>query len=230
MQKYSKQNKHFKYLLTVIDIFSKFAWVYLLKTKTGLEVANAFKSIFKLGRKPEKIWSDAGKEFINKIMKDLLKEEGIEIYTTQNEEKSTVVERFNRTLKEKMFKYFTAFKTHKYYDVLDDMLKEYNSSFHNTIKMTPTEGSKKENEKEIYERVFKDSPKRVNPRYKLGDRVRITKYKHKFKKGYEESWTKEIFVIDQILFTNPITYKIKDLDGEEIIGSFYTNELQKTVF
>jgi len=230
MQKYSKQNKHYKYLLTIIDTFSKFSWIYLLKTKTGLEVANAFKSIFKLGRKPEKIWSDAGKEFFNKIMKDLLKEENVEIYTTQNEEKSSVIERFNRTLKEKMFKYFTAYNTHKYYDVIDIMMKDYNNTFHNTIKMTPVEGSKKENEKEIYEKVFAELPNKDKPNYKLGDRVRITKYKNKFKKGYEESWTKEIFVITQILHTNPITYKIKDLAGEEIVGSFYSNELQKTIF
>ncbi|MGY0408824.1 MAG: hypothetical protein ACWIPJ_10815 [Polaribacter sp.] len=114
MQKYSKQNKQYKYLLTVIDIFSKHTWVIPLKTKTGLEAANAFKLLFKSGRNPEKVWSDEGGEFKKK---DLLKSNNFELYSTQNEEKSCIVERFNRTLKEKMFKYFTANNTTKYYDV-----------------------------------------------------------------------------------------------------------------
>ncbi|MGY0408823.1 MAG: hypothetical protein ACWIPJ_10810 [Polaribacter sp.] len=96
--------------------------------------------------------------------------------------------------------------------------------------MTPIEGSKKVNEKEIYERVFQEDLCEKRPRYKIGDRVRITKYKNKFKKCYEQNWTTELFTIDKILYTNPITYKIKDLNGEEIIGSFYEYELQKSKF
>ena len=228
--KFSKQNKHFKYLLVVIDVFSKFLWVRMLKTKTGFEVANAFREIFKEGRKPGKIWSDKGTEFVNRIMSKLLKEENIELYHTENEEKSSIAERVNRTLKEKIAKYFTAHNTTEYYDVLDQIVNEYNNTFHNTIKMTPIEGSKKENESDIYERVFQDKSSNKKAKLKVGDRVRIPKYKHKFKKGYERNWTSEIFVVDKVLDTNPITYKIKDLKGEEIIGSFYENELQKTKF
>ena len=117
--KFSKQNKYFKYLLVVIDVFSKLLWVKMLNTKTGLEVANAFREIFKEGRKPGKILSDKGTEFVNRIMSKLLKEENIELYHTENEEKSSIAERVSRTLKEKIAKYFTAHNTTKYYDVID---------------------------------------------------------------------------------------------------------------
>ena len=168
-------------------------------------------------------------------MKDLLSLNNIELYSTQNEEKSCVIERFNRTFKEKIFKYFTAYDTNKYYDVLDQIVNEYNNTFHNTIKMSPQEGSKKVNQNKIFERVFQDSKepsckKSSSAKFKIGDRVRITKYKGKFEKGYTTNFTREIFVIDKILNTIPVTYKIKDQKGEEIIGSFYEQELQKTKF
>ena len=173
---------------------------------------------------------DLGKEFYNKIFKGFLKDNNIELYSTNNEEKSCVVERVNRTLKEKISKYFTAYNTTKYYDVLNRIVNEYNNTFHNTIKMTPVEGSKKENERDIYERVFKDELCEKKPRYKVGDRVRITRYKGHFEKGYTTKWTSEIFIIDKVLMTNPITYKLRDKKQEEIIGSFYENELQLTKF
>lgn len=229
LQKYSKQNKHIKYLLVVIDVFSKFVFVKSLKTKTGLEVTNAFKEIIK-ERKPEKIWSDKGSEYVNSTFKKFLKENDIELYHTENEEKSCIAERFIRTLKEKISKYFTAYNTTKYYDVLDQIVSEYNNTYHNTIKMTPIEGSKKENERDIYERVFQDDLCEKKPRYKVGDRVRLSRYKNKFEKGYERNWTREIFIIDKVLQTNPITYRLQDLKGEEIIGSFYENELQVTKY
>ena len=200
------------------------------KNKTGLEVANAFSEIFKEGRKPGKIWSDKGTEFLNRIMSKSLKEENIELYHTENEEKSSIAERVNRTLKEKIAKYFTAHNTTKYYDVLDQIVHEHNNTFHNTIKTCPIEGTKKENEYDIYERVFQDKSSNKKTKFKVGDRVRILKYIHKFKKGYERNWTTEIFVVDKVLNTNPITYEIKDSQGEEIKGSFYENELQKTKF
>ena len=99
MQKYSKTNKHYKYLLVVIDIFSKYLWVKPLKNKTGVEVTNAFREIVKTGRKPQKLWTDKGVEYKNRIFKNYLKEEDIELYHTENEEKSCIAERVNRTLK-----------------------------------------------------------------------------------------------------------------------------------
>ena len=116
-------------MLTVIDVFSKFVWIVPLKGKTGQEVANAFSMILK-ERKPCKTWVDAGWEFYNKDVRKLL-----DLYSTENEEKSCVIERFNRTIKDKIFKYFTANSTRKYVDVLDLLVDQYNNTVHSSIKI-----------------------------------------------------------------------------------------------
>ena len=140
MQAYSKFNRGVKYLLAVIDVFSKYGWLIPVKDKTGKSVVLALKTIFE-ERQPEKMWVDKGKEFYNKDVKDL-----IELYSTENKEKSSVVERWIRTMKEKMWKYFTANSMNVYIDVLPDLVKEYNNTRHSSIKMTPIKASKKENE------------------------------------------------------------------------------------
>ena len=121
MQAFSKYNKGVKYLLSAIDIFSKYGWMIPLKNKTGTEVAGALRKVFK-ERKPEKIWVDKGKEFYNKHVQQL-----VELYSTENVEKWSVVERWNRTMKEKMFKYFSANSTRKYTDILDEFVNRYNN-------------------------------------------------------------------------------------------------------
>ena len=132
MQAFSKLNHGVKYLLAVIDILSKYGWLIPLKDKTGKSVASALKTIFK-ERKPEKIWVDKGKEFYNKDVKDL-----VELYSTENEEKSSVVERWIRTMKEKMWKYFTDKNTNIYIDILPSLVKDYNNTRHSSIKMAPS--------------------------------------------------------------------------------------------
>ena len=221
MKQFSRQNKGFKHLLTVIDLFSKFAWTIPLKTKTGKEMVESFSKLIK-NRKPNKLWTDAGKEFVNKEFKKFLTDNKIELYQTYNEGKAVVIERFNRTLKEKMWRFFTESNSSKYLDVLPQLLSAYNNTIHSTIKMSPVEGSKKENEHKIN---YVSDHVKEKPKFKIGDRVRIYKYKKLFTKGYETNWTKEIFVISEIKNTSPITYKIKDLNGEDITGSFYKQEL-----
>ena len=130
-------------MLTVIYIFSKFVWIIPLKQKTGQEVANAFSRILK-ERRPSKMWVDKGREFYNKDVQKL-----VEIYSTENEEKSCVIERFNRTIKEKMFKYFSANYTRKFVYVLDLLVDQYNNTIHSSIKMTPKEASHKKNENKV---------------------------------------------------------------------------------
>jgi hypothetical protein len=202
MSSMSKENKGIKFLLAVIDIFSKFGWMIPLKNKSGISVSEAFEKIFRgeaspheamSSRKPKLLWVDKGKEFYNKNMKTLLKENEIEIYSTENEEKSCVVERWNGTMKQKMFKYFTANDTNKYYDVLDELVNVYNNTKHSSIKMTPVEASNKENESSIYENLYgvsgaqeSDSESKKNvaykPKFAVGDRVRITKEKRNIRK------------------------------------------------
>ena len=148
MQAFSKFNRGVKYLLAVIDVFSKYGWLIPLKDKTGKSVSSALEAIFK-ERKPEKMWVDKGKEFYNKDVKDL-----IELYSTENEEKSSVDERWIRTMKEKMWKYFSANSTNIYINELLDLVREYNNTRHSSIKMTPTNASKKENELRVWKNLY----------------------------------------------------------------------------
>ena len=224
MQAFSKFNRGVKYLLAVIDVFSKYRWLIPLKDKTGKSVASALKTIFE-ERKPEKMWVDKGKEFYNKDVKDL-----IELYSTENEEKSSVVERWIRTMKEKMWKYFTANSTNVYIDVLPDLVKEYNNTRHSSIKMTPVKASKQENELTVRRNLYPEhfEIRDINLKFSVGDKVRISKKKKTFEKGYTTRWTEEIFTIAEVQRTQPPTYKIADLNGKEIKGTFYEPELQKT--
>ena len=226
MQALSKENEGYKFLLLVIDTFSKYGWIVPLKDKKGETIVKALKEIFKeSGRRPDKLWTDKGREFFNKDVRDL-----VYLYATENEEKSSIAERWIRTMKEKMFKYFTDNNTYNYIDALPELVEDYNNTVHSTTKLTPTDASKEENELKVWRNLYPDRYKtsRLNPKFSVGDKVRITKKKKDFEKGYTARWTEEIFTIKEIRETNPITYKLEDLQGEEIKGTFYEPELQKT--
>ena len=193
MTAFSKFNQGFRYLLLVIDIFSKYGWIIPLKNKEGKTVASALKTIFK-ERKPEKMWVDKGKEFYNRDVRGL-----IELYSTENEEKSSVVERWIRTMKEKMWKYFTDTNTNVYIDILPDLVKDYNHTKHSSIKMTPVEPSEKEIELTVCRNLY---PNRlhildINPKFSVSDIVRISKKKALFEKK-STTWTEEIFTIKKL--------------------------------
>ena len=224
MQAFSKFNRGVKYLLGVIDVFSKYGWLIPLKDKTGKSVASALETIFK-ERKPEKMWVDKGKDIYNKDVKDL-----IDLYSTENVEKSSVVERWIKTMKEKMWKYFSANSTNAYINVLPDLVREYNNTRHSPIKMTPKNESKKENELRVWRNLYPNhlEIKDIKPKFSVGDRVRISKKKKTFEKGYTTRWTEEIFTIAKVKRTSPVTYRIADLNGEEITDTFYEPDLQKT--
>ena len=140
------------------------------------------------------------------------------MYSTHNEGKSVVAETFMRTLKNKIYKNMTANSKNVYFDVLNDIVDEYNNAYHKTIKMKPIDVKNEYNE-EYNEK---------DPKFKVGDHVRISKYKNIFAKEYAPNWSEEIFVVKKIKNTVPWTYVITYLDGEEIIGSFYEKEFQKT--
>ena len=230
MDKLSNWNKGFKYLLTVIDVFSKFAWVVPLKDKKGSSITTAFADIIKTyKRKPEYLWVDKGSEFYNKTFKEWLLQNDIELYSTFNEGKAVIIERFNRTLKSRMYKQFTIQNNTIWYNIIDKLVDEYNKTKHGSIKLTPVEASKKKNQGTVYFNLYGDiEALKQKPKFKIGDKVRISKYKRKvFDKGYTPNWTEEVFTVDKIQYTNPITYKLKDLRGEDIQGSFYEPELLK---
>ena len=230
MQSISKQNKGFKYILTIIDIFSKYAYAVPLKSKSSSNIIEAFEKLFK-SSKPKKLWTDQGLEFTGNNFKKFLSKNNIELYHVYNEGKAAVVERFNRTLGEMIQKHLTATNSSKYIDVLQKLLNDYNNKYHSSIKMTPFEATDSKNTSLVYNNLYGNiKPNKCKPKFKVGDRVRIYSYKNIFDKGYKANWTREIFVITEVKNTNPITYKIKDLNDEEILGSFYTQELQKTKF
>ena len=230
MQKFSRWNKGIKYLLMVIDVFSKYGWIKPLSDKKTETVSKAFDDIFKSKRKPQMLWTDKGSEFINKHFKEFLKRSGIRLYHTENEETSSIVERRNKTMINRMWKMFTVSNSAVYFDKIDKLVDDYNNSRHSSLKMTPVEASKKKNEKKVSSNLYGELIylKPGKPKFAIGDKVRISKYKRKiFDKGYTPNRTEEIFVIDKVLPTKPVKYSIVDLMGEEIKGSFYEQELQK---
>ena len=138
MRSFPRSNKDFKYILMIIDEFSKYGWEIPLKTKTGQEVMKAFQSLWKTQKPPQKLWTENSKEFYNKSMKKLLEKNNVQLYSTENEDKSTIVKRWNRTIKRNMWKYFSANNTMEYFDILPNLIKKYNNTYHLSIKCTPT--------------------------------------------------------------------------------------------
>ena len=195
MQSLSKYNKGIKYLLYAIDLFSKYERVFPIKDKKGSSIVNAFKKILSdstelhPNRKPNKIWVDKGSEFYNKPFKDFLKINNIEMYSTCNEGKSVVAESFIRTLKNKIFKNMTAISKNDSFDVLDDIVNKYSNTVHRTIKMKPTEVT------DDYYAEYNEVLNKKDRKFKVGDNVRISKYKNIFAKGYTPNWSEEVFVI-----------------------------------
>ena len=173
-----KFNNEFRFLLCIIDIYSKYAWVIPLKYKKGVSIVNTFQKFLKeSNHKPNKIWVEKGSEFYNNSFKKWLKDNEIEMYSTHNEGRSVVAERFIRTLKTKIYKYMTSISKNVYIDKLDDIVNEYNNTYHTSIKMKPVD---------VEDDMYIDSKKEVNneyPKFKVGDYVRISKYKSIFAKG-----------------------------------------------
>ena len=166
MQLISKFNKGFRFLLCVIDTFSKYAWVVPLKDKKGVTIENIFK---KSNRKPNKIWVDKGSDFYNNCFKKWLQDNDIVMYSTYNEGKSVVAERFIRTLRNKIYKYMTSISKNVYMYKLDDIVNEHNNTYHRTIKMKPID---------VKHNTYINTDKEVhnkNPKFKVSDHVRISK-------------------------------------------------------
>ena len=187
-----------------------------------MSIVNAFQSILKKSnRKPNKIWADQGREFYNNVFKKWLKDNGVSMYSTHNEGKSVIAERFIRTLKNKIYKHMTAISKNVYFDVLDDIVNKCNSTYHKTIKMKPADV------KDDSFAEYNEESNEKDPKFKVGEHVRISKFKNVFPKGYTPNWSEEIFVVKKIKDTVPWTYIISDLDGEEIVGSYYEKELKK---
>ena len=215
------------YLLTVIEVFSKYGRIKPLKTKTGKEVAQTFRKLF-LGGPPSRLWMDKGTELYNQQLKAVLAANNVTLYSTENEEKSSIVERWNRTMKNIMWKCFKTNNTQKYIDVLPIMVEKYNNTYHRSIKLTPSDARNPANYQRIHNALYAKvyARKATVPKFYVGDKVRITRKKGTFEKGFTPNWTEEVFTISSVKATKPATYTIKDTLGEPVQGTFYEQELQ----
>ena len=217
MQLISKYNKGIRYLSCAIDLFSKYAFAVSLKNKKGTTIVNDFQRILDNSeRKPNKTWIDQGSEFYNTRFKKWLRDNNIEMSSTYNEGKSVVAERFIRTLKNKIYKHMAVTSKNVYFDVLNDIVDEYNNTYHKTSKLRPID-AKSDSFAE-----YNEESNEKDPKFKVNDHVKISKYKNVFAKGYAPNWREEI-VVKKIN-----REELVDLNGEEIVGSFYEKEFQKT--
>ena len=230
LQNIKKWNNKINYLLTCIDVFSKYVYVIPLKDKTGVSITNAFKQIFKqLNKLPFHLQTDSGKEFLNNTFQKYLKDKKVKHFVTWNQDtKSSIVEIFNRTLKRRMFRYFTKHSTKRYIEVLPSLVHSYNNTYHRSIKYAPSQVDS-ENQEEVWQRLYGNNHHEPDPDpFTEGTRVRISKAKGLFEKGYLPNWTEELFTIEKVLYrTDPITYTVKDDADVTLRGTFYKEELQK---
>ena len=225
MQRYKKQNDGFRYILTCIDCFSRYAWGEPVKTKSGEETARAFNAILRKAPTPNVVQCDNGLEFYNSVFKKLLKERRIHMFSTDSPTKASIVERFHRTLRSRLQRYFTHKNTHRWTDVIQKVLNGYNKSYHRSIKTSPADVNL-ETMTRVRDALFAGSDRHAKPKFNVGDQVRISQARRLFKKGYEAGWTGEYFEISKVLpKRDPPVYKLKDLQGEQITGVFYPHEL-----
>ena len=222
MQKYSKENDEYRYICVIIDCFSRYVWVKPLKNKTGKATVKAL-ALLLMNERPKLIQADQETEFFNRDVKRMLEAFGPKLYHTYTDKKAAIVERVQRTLRGRLGRLFTKRGNFKWIDKIDDIVTAYNNTHHSSIKMKPADVD----EEHIANIFFNSLPNlKKTIKFSNGDRVRILIKKNQFAKEFEKSWSEEIFKIKRIQNTNPITYLIEDLDGEDIIGGFYTEELQ----
>ena len=230
MQRLKKHNNGISFLLTTIDPFSKYAKVYPLKNKTADSVLKAFKLLFKGKDIPFTCLGDLGKEFRNTAILQFLKRKNVKIVASKNEDvKMSIIERFNRTLKTLLFKYMSAYNTYKYIDVLPKIVNTYNKTFHRSIGMPPKDVDYS-NQEDVWDYLYDNfsSTNRACKSLQVGDRVRISRVKKTFEKGFTPSWSRELFTVHKVhKDIQPIVFTIKDDHGEIIDGRFYKEELQK---
>ena len=224
MQLISKHHKWIKFLLCVVDIFSKYDWVVPLKDKKAVTFVNTFQTILDNSKKTQnKILVDQGRELHNIFFKKLLKGNAIEMHSTFNEGKSIVTERSIRTLKNKIYKHMTAVSKNVYFNVLDNIVDIYNPAFHNTIKMKPIDVKSNS-----YAEYNINSNKK-DAKLKIGDDGRISKYKNVFTKGDVPNWAEEVFVIIKIKNIVPSIYVINDINGEKYMARFMRKTCRKLI-
>ena len=234
VQKLSLHNDDYRFLLMAIDCFTRYGFSIPLKNKTSIAVLNGFKSILrKAGKLPHSVMTDGGTEFINSKFIKFCEENSIRCHRSYTSTHASFVERFNRTIKNKLYTYMDGARTERYIDVLEDLINSYNNSIHRMIGLKPAEAELKKNHMQVRERMQQYYSKfsKQKPKYKIGDTVRITAIPNQFHRGFEIQNKNEIFVVSEINTKLPRPlYKLHTFGNQnEIIkGSFYENELTHT--
>lgn len=241
---HSKQNDGVKYLLVVIDVFTRYVWISPLQNKTGASVLRALEECFKERGPPRKVRSDAGKEFLAKQVQSYFKSVNIKHFVTQGESKSNYVERVIKTLRSLMHRFMKKARSFRYIDSLQTLVSNYNKTPHSSLgNKAPIEINEENEVDQIASQYLtlktKNPPKKsfkkkiikkrkTSFRFKIGDSVRISHVKHAFEREFMEKYTGEIFTIKGRALKQDIPmYRLQDLGGEELVGSFYQAELQK---
>lgn len=225
-RKYSKRNNGYKYIMVLIDVFSKKAYAAPMKKINEFEALLSMETMLrKLPDIPKSIISDRGTEYYNVKMKNLFDQYGITHYSLHGPHKAAIAERFIRTIKSRFEKYFFASKTFRWIDILEPFIENYNNTFHRSIKMTPNEVNEA-NRDIVFKRLYPKAEESKRPRLHTGDRVRVLKQKSFFEKGYTRNWSEEIFVVKEALTDGEVDYyTIADLHGVKLPRTKYYWEL-----
>ncbi|XP_062587276.1 uncharacterized protein LOC134248897 [Saccostrea cucullata] len=244
VQNLSEYNDGIKFLLVIVDVFSRMLWVRPLKDRKAKTVIDAFKDVFRGPRHPKAIRTDKGSEFYNRYLQQYLKEQGIKIFYALNETKANFAERYIQTLKKRLYRYFTHVQKYKYLDILQDVVQSINRTPNRSLNGRTPASVNQENEEEVRldaylvrrrkdsatPRVKKSfsSKKRKPYTFKVGYQVRITHLRRAFQRDYDQTYTEEIFVVSERFISQGLPiYKLKDMMDDPIRGTFYASELQK---
>lgn len=245
----ASHNDGYKFLLVLIDIFSRYLFIVPLKNKHHQNIVDGLKLVFQKRRKPNTLRTDKGSEFKNRWVKAYLKKEGIHAIYTQNETKANYAERVIRTMKNLMYRYFMKNRTYRFINILQDLVKSYNKRPHRSLGGNAPANVNKENADEIRLESYlsgktkldvnqsktlgrSKEKKRAKPffKFKIGDDVRLSQLKHPFQRDYQQKWTEEFLKANERYKRGQIpVYKLKDLAGDPIEGTFYESELQKVI-
>ena len=232
----SDENDGYKYLLVVIDIFTRYAWIEPIKDKTSREIVRAFNRIIMKGRKPRRLRTDAAKDFTSKGFQEYLETKDIAHFTTHSERQANYVERFIKTIKSRIWRHIRSQNSRRYIDILQKLVDSYNKSWHSGILSEPINVNK-QNESRLWWQMYwpkdikikkESKDKKVKFLFKVGDKVRISHLRSAFQREYDIKWSGEIFKISKrFVRQNQPMYRIIDFFNKPVKGTFYQKELQK---
>ena len=206
-----ENNRGYRYVLVIIDNFSKFGWTSPLKNKNAQTIKDSFENILiNSKRKPNLIETDRGKEFYNNIFQDFLNKNDIKLYSRNTSLGAVFAERFNRTIRDLLKKIVFEKGDGNWIDILQTITKQYNNRIHSSTKLTPIQASLKKNEGYVYKNLL-DKRKKVKPKFQINDLVRTADLKKTFSKGDTTSWSYKLYKITEIVKDTIPAYKIDGL-------------------